>query len=40
MVIEVIAQATWIGFLLAALGLVSSWVLAFVIGGFIALFLG
>jgi len=39
MVIEVIAQVTWVGFLFGALGLISSWVLAFVIGGLMALFL-
>jgi len=35
----IIAQATWIGILFAGLLLISSWVVAFAIGGFIALFL-
>ena len=40
MVIEVIAQVTWTGFLLGA-GLIGSWALAFAIGAVIAvLFLG
>jgi hypothetical protein len=40
MVIEVIAQVTFFGILFAAVGLISSWVLAFAIGGILALFFG
>ena len=36
----IIAQATWLGILFAGLFLISSWVVAFAIGGILALFFG